>query len=189
MSEKTFEMLKKVHRILMIVMIILCAVSTVVFIMNTGGEAFQNMKPYIKSAHVGMQIAHILALACGLAYLSNNYSKRAAQQYRAFMLLSAAAAFFSVIVVHDSSAKIPAICLMTVKLISLIVLTFVQNLGKQKSWILFSVIFVADILFTFLAGSITLSAIISEFARLLIDGTIGLMIMGKYHDKAERGTV
>ena len=87
----------------------------------------------------------------------------------------------------DGISPLQAICSI-VSLICLLGLEFVKDLGKDKTAILYSVLFVSEVIMSlplFLTKQPQI--IIAGITSLLMLGTFGLMITFKYIDKASRG--
>jgi len=70
-----------------------------------------------------------------------------------------------------------------------LLLALAPNLGRQKTWIIFYIglalqIVLAIVIFE---KAEALSSIVGSGTRLVLHGTIGLLIQRKYADKAARG--
>ena len=81
-----------------------------------------------------------------------------------------------------------------VKVIVLLLLAFWKNLGKKKSFILFSILISMDVasLILVLINMINTSfnfSLMGVITAIVADGTVGLGLRGKYIDKAERGSI
>lgn len=81
-----------------------------------------------------------------------------------------------------------------VKVIVLLLLAFWKNLGKKKSFILFSILISMDgaamilVLINMINTSFNFS-LMGVITAIVADGTVGLGLRGKYIDKAERGSI
>ena len=154
----------------------------------------------------GMSITSIAAICAGILYLVKGYRKAAAGFYKAFMVLAAistvvflAGTLFTVSAYRldgsDTGSADPlyiaGACIMAIKCILLCVLAFAKDLGKKLTWMLFCVLLALDLVygcFFISPNSLIAMRIIFVMSRLLLDGTIGLAIKGKYDDKAARNT-
>ena len=74
-------------------------------------------------------------------------------------------------------------------LLMLLILTFVKDLGRTKTWSVFYLLLALDLVTAILMydSREALSSIASGLTRLVLDGSIGLAIRAKYMDKAARG--
>ncbi len=196
MSDKKFTPLMLFHLILMVVLIIMCiknatTVHSKISLMSEPDE--------ITTAQhiVAFNVLSMLALCFGVIYLLMRYNKKSALFYKAFFVMTAietTGAYVLIIVKWGqqtlfalSSYLIPLIVMM-VTICILLFLAFWKNLGKKRSFILFAILLIMDIVF----GHLFLNRpemIVTLLSRLAIDVTIGLAIKGKYDDKAARGTI
>ena len=105
-----------------------------------------------------------------------------------FLLLTLCASLLSALTnVMGSGFGAPAV-LAVIKLFVLFTLAVWKDLGKWMTWILFYVLLGVDIAAAIVTGIPmgVLSTITAIASALLIDGTIGLFIRGKYADKEAR---
>ncbi len=154
-----------------------------------------------------MSILEIVALIVGILYLVSCYSKSAAGFYKAFLTisaLSAAVAIFSIVlsmqagnvldgaVIGSNSVNFTRILLHICQVVILLLLAFGKDLGKHRTWIFFGVLLAVDVMISimslFYAPSFLIT-LLRSLTHLLMTGTIGLAIKGKYDDKDARGTV
>lgn len=149
-------------------------------------------------------ISYTIALCFGVIYLIKGYSKNAAVFYKLFLLLTALAVAFYVAILfslsnsefasipmNSSSIRIYGSIFMGIKILSILILTFGLNLGKRISWMLFCIAIISDILlviFFFTVPTFTNILVVASLACLIMDGTIGLAIKGKFDDKDSRGS-
>ena len=148
------------------------------------------LQTYFGSFSIGVyliSLINILSLVCGIVYLLKGYSKDAAIFYKAFIVLAALYTSSTVLTSLTSGVYYKAV-LHVIKVIIMLILVFGKNLGKRNTWILFSAIVLADVA-VLLTSLHNPAGIISQASQLLMDGTIGLAIRGKYADKDARGTV
>ena len=192
---KKFSPVMIVHLILMVAMAcgtIGGAVNFVIGAVNatTGMERFSNL------TNVLLMVLILAMLVVGTVYLLQAYGKQAANYYKAFMLIHVGVCALTIFVdlfFYQVTALLIIICaLNAIKLLALIALTFVKDLGSQKTWMLFYVVLAMDIIQLVLA-IINMAGIGFDFSftgyvtALVADGTIGLAIRGKYQDKRSRG--
>ena len=127
------------------------------------------------------------ALAWAFLYLLKGYTKSAVSYYKlflAFLLLQFVVNFIMPIARGD----ILEIILHAASILVLLILTFGKDLGGKNSQILFVILAALQIAITVLAIMSGLSGrILTNIARLLLVGTLGLMLEGKYADKRARG--
>ena len=141
-----------------------------------------------------VQIVNVIALIFGFIYLWRGYEKKAARYYKLFLASMVLACTLACVANVLVSGFTISIHLMIVKVIVLLVLIFVKDIGEKNTWILFVIMAVIDLvlgsgfLFPSNLRGMTLYKSISALSRLLVDGTIGFAIRGKYADKASRGT-
>ena len=140
------------------------------------------------------QATNAIAICCGVLYLLKGYGKGASRYYKAFLLLVLAGTIVGTVTLALAAGELgnalPSIIMLTGKTIALIVLAFGNDLGKRNTWIAFGIIVALDVLLVFSLSNNALPAqrIIGALSRLVLDGTIGLAIRGKYADKDARGT-
>lgn len=138
-----------------------------------------------------LNIINTLALICGIAYLLQGYSKESGYLYHGFMLLTAIACVCTTVGVILAQGFGFSVIVLIAKIFILFALAYGKDLGERNTWTLFSVLVALDVLLVILFGSggVLIYRIVTTLTRLFIDSTIGLAILGKYRDKAARGTV
>lgn len=162
-------------------------------------EYYDTFGPYI-SIFAVWNFVNVLALICGIIYLRRGYTKAAANYYKAFILLLMLASVVLAVLNYINQGLGSGTIMMLIKIIILAVLAFGKDLGKAKTWLLFSVLVIIDIMFGIVSymfpGSLEVTAndltwIRSAvlFSRLIMDLTIAFAIRGKYADKDARGTI
>ena len=179
------QKLNSIMIIHMIMMVSIIVVNVVVLMMYAS-----QLKTWFGSFSIGVyliSLINILSLVCGIVYLLKGYSKDAAIFYKAFIVLAALYTTSTVLTSLISNAYYKAI-LHVIKVIIMLILVFGKNLGKRNTWILFCAMVIADVIVLLLSLRVP-AGIISQASQLLMDGTIGLAIRGKYADKDARGTV
>ena len=136
-------------------------------------------------------IAHIvnaLALACGFLYLIRGGGKNVAAWYKAFIVQIALGITLRMV----GSILFPGFgapaCFMIGIVVCLLVLAFVPNLGKQKTWIIFTVLFTTEVCLAIVIfePAEAVSSIVGSLTRLVLEGTFGVLIFQKYDDKTAR---
>ena len=179
------------HLILMILLAIVSVVSVVTMLFQERSASFQEYFDILKVGTYLFALLNVAALVCGIIYLMSGYSKKAANYYKAFIVL---AALFNAVTIYTTFVSQGfgiGVIMMIVKVLLLLTLAFWPNLGKRNTWILFGIMLLIDVLFGILFGSDSSVAVyrfILVLSKLVMDGTIGLAIRGKYQDKAARGT-
>ena len=148
-------------------------------------------------------ISPIIAIVFGLYYFFKGYKKNAAVYYKLFMAFFLLEFVLSVLAGMTSSRVqyeyLPAIADLTT-LVSISLLYFGRDLGKTRSSVLAIIIVICRIVMlvlTFTASAQDMndlfarSGVIIYVIRLLTDvllaGSAGLMVYGKYVDKESRG--
>ena len=208
-DKKKMTPLMTCHLILMVIFALgSLAIGVLLLIAASSGE----IKGYQTSASLIVSIAlcfllNVPALCCGILYLVKGYAKSAAAFYKGFLLISAVAVLangyvFSITPALTDNAekadpqttlilRIIVISLLVAKFLILMILTFAKDLGKRNTWILFGILLAVDLVFALFiqtTGSFIVIRITNVLSRLLMTGTIGLAIKGKYDDKDARGT-
>ena len=213
MKEKKLSPLMVCHLALTALLVIM-SVAAIVSLLSGSILSGAALPAHYKTSMVlGMvlNLINVIALCSGITYILEGYSKRAAAMYKVFLLLTAVSTlFYAVTAASAMTAQPPfdaagsvshtqyivhiilrAILINAAKILLLLVLAFGKDLGKRNTWIIFSVILVLDIIFSVLwktPDNLVFVRITTVFSRLVMDGTIGLAIRGKYADKDARGT-
>ncbi|HAC32434.1 MAG TPA: hypothetical protein DCF70_07405 [Treponema sp.] len=185
------------HLILMIALFLCATFATVMFL---GGFEFA-VEGKVRTDRLLTGFSTIMAmvmLIMGILYLFNEYSKQASFFYKAFLLIIVLITVLVMIsddISPDMNGLILAKCVLSgVKVIVLLLLAFWKNLGKKKSFILFSILISMDVasLILVLINMINTSfnfSLMGVITAIVADGTVGLGFRGKYIDKAERGSI
>lgn len=140
---------------------------------------------------LGVSVLDLLSLACGIKYALSGYRKQAAVYYKGFMLLMALSYACSALTSIVTTGFNASVALILVKVLILLSLTFLSDLGENNTWIFFFVLVLVDFAATLLFGGIDrgLGTIVGTLCtRLLIDATVVLAIRGKYANKYARGS-
>ena len=136
-------------------------------------------------------IAHIvnaLALACGFLYLVRGGGKNVAAWYKSFIVLMVTGVTLRMV----GSILFPGFgapaCLMIGIVVGLLVLAFVPNLGKQNTWIIYTALLTTEVCLAIVIfePAEAVSSIVGSLTRLVLEGTLGILIFQKYDDKAAR---
>ena len=136
-------------------------------------------------------LVDIAALFCEFFYFLNDYSKSGAVYYKWFIRLIAVSYLLDIVMIILFSLHPVLIPLRLASAFALLYMSYKKDLGKKNCWKLFAVIFVVEILLSALslAQSFTTLTAVLAVNNLLLTGSLGLMIKGKYDDKDARGTV
>ncbi len=185
-----------IHLILMFGLVLCASFSTVLFLGRFDFAIEGKDNAQIMAAGCTMFVI-LLMLLSGILYLFNEYSKRAAIFYKVFlcliMVVTAAVIFIDNTIGTINALLISKAVLGVVKILVLLLLAFWKDLGKKKTYILFTLLLLLDI---GIGGLLILNMLNKGFdfsfvgvvTALIVDVTVGLAIHGKYADKAERGS-
>lgn len=169
------------HLSLMAFEIVITIISLVMILLNSKAV----------SLGICLGVTNIAALVFGIIYILKGYTKEAANYYKAFIALLLVNTFLNIVIGFNQEQTL-RFALKGIKVLILFVLVFGKDFGKTNTWMLFAVMLVIDIClpFVYATGSGTgLYTLIGVLSELLMDGTVGLAIRGKYADKDARGTV
>ena len=208
MNNKKFTPLMICHLVMMAVLALL-SVAAAVIICNKAyalpGEGYATWKSAIYTTGT-MSIIEIVALIVGILYLASGYSKSAAGFYKAFLTISALSAAVAIIpdvlsmqagnvldgaVIGSNGVNLTRILLHICEVVILLLLAFGKDLGKHRTWIFFGVLLALNVMISILSlfyAHSFLITLLHSLIHLLMTGTIGLAIKGKYDDKDARGT-
>ena len=177
MNSEKFKPLKIVQLILITSAIIITFISIIEQIMGEGILLY-----------ILLDISKVLCLFCGSIYMMFGSKKSIAGFYKGFVACYIITLLLRIIIAfNDGISPLQAICSI-ISLICLLGLEFVKDLGKDKTAILYSILFVSEVIMAlplFLTRQTQI--IIAGITSLLILGTFGLMITFKSVDKASRG--
>ena len=180
MQNKNSDSLMKAHFILLL---LLCAGTgiSLVFMLIKGMS--------LPLCVALMQVVIFLSQLCGLIYVRKGYQKGAAVYFKAFIMLTAIADVILVITTSSSRGFHIDSVMICVRIVILLLIAFGKDLGKRNTWILFYIVLAIDLLYGILFVPhkyLVLLIIVGVIGKLVIDGTIGLAIRGKYADKEAR---
>lgn len=189
MNYRKFTPLMTFHLVLMAMALFISCISVSVFLSIIALIDYSTIKGVY--GFTAINLLQIAALGFGIAYLLKGYSKDGATYYKGFMVMTLCASVVMASMSALYSGKAVVVFLMIVKVLALLALAVWKDLGKRNSWMLFFIVLAVDIACTLLVNSsrnIALFRAVAVASRLLMDGTIGLAIKGKYDDKDARET-
>lgn len=137
-------------------------------------------------------VLNILAALAGFIYVYGRYKKNEAVYYKLFMLLVCLEAIFDLVATQANGYTNPvSVIIRTIICVNLVILTFAKDLGRQTSIGLAAAVLCVSLfnaarilsLYSNTFGIITGVVISLALALLVL-----LLVIGKYMDKAERGT-
>lgn len=194
MEKRKLSPLMICHLGVMALLVVVCLVHLVMFL---SGNLTPTIAQYYEERSVSINlyminfVFYILSLVFGMLYLVKGYTKQAAVYYKVFLTMNAIPHFIEAY----SSTIYPGFSIGTVvrivQGILLLVLAFGKDLGRTNSWILFCVLLVCEVLYSqFIIGPrghfmVTMAL---TLINLMLLGTVGVAIKGKYDDKDARGT-
>ena len=173
------------HIILLSVCSVMSVASAVIYF-RVAGQVEVGIATFLRLI-AWVQIINITALIMGVVYLVKSSSGDADLLYRLFMLLMVAGCTVAGIANILNGGFVLMVPLTLLKITILVLLAFLEGLGKRNSWILFWIMFVLDVGMSFLypaPPSMMMNAIVSSAARLLVDGTVGFALKNRYPEPA-----
>ncbi|MBR2067408.1 MAG: hypothetical protein IJ875_04010 [Solobacterium sp.] len=181
----------KLHLGLMCLLCLISIISAGIIFTGNIPAGFDTSAPQFQTTVTLYGLGHVLnaiALACGIYYIFKGSGKDVAMWYKAFVILVTLSFTLRLFgrMIHPGLGLVAV--LMLVIVILLLVLSFMKNLGEQRSWILYyallALVFVVEVI-TFDTREV-LSSLVGNATRLVLIGTIGLALRDKYMDKAAR---
>lgn len=137
----------------------------------------------------------ILALISGFIYLVKGYKKNAAAYFKGYVWIILIADMFAVIVGITEATSYFCKIVWAVALILLAVLAAGKDLGKIKSFAVAGLILLCKVILLItvitnhsILGVAFVPVLLDMIAQIVRTITTGLMVCGKYLDKAARGT-
>ena len=195
LSDKTFNTLSKIQKVLLVVMAIAAIVVCVSLVLTAKDLPDYNAKIRVYSFAL-TYLVFAIAMICGFIYANKGYSKEAHNYYKAMMCFYALAALIMIITAIRTSSFGLGELVAIIKIVLLLILGFGKDLGKKNTWIIFYIVLVLELIFSPLMMVFNMSPsaalpvpIPTTLARLVIAGILGLCIEAKYRDKDARGTV
>jgi len=178
MNSEKYRSLKIVQMGLIVIAIIVSCISIIQQIMSSGNVFY-----------LILDLCKIACLFCGSIYMIFGSKKQVAGFYKGFIALFIISLMLRIIISFiDGISPLQAICSI-VSLICLLGLEFVKDLGKDKTAMLYAILFVSEVIMALpLFLEKNLASTIEACTGLLILGTFGLMITFKYIDKYSRGS-
>lgn len=196
MSEKTFNTLTKVQKILLLIMAVASVTFEIVIVINA--KTLDNLNLKVAGYNVAAtNLAFAAAMICGYIYANKGYTKDAGNFYKAMMAFYALTNIFPAVTLFRMSGFNLASVVNIIKFVLLIVLAFGKDLGQKNTWIIFAIVFILELLYAPLSimavaptnAQLSLGSYISTaISRLVLAGLLGLCIVAKYRDKAARGS-
>ena len=190
MEQKKHLPLKIVNSILLLASLVLCVIA---MIKNPADTSALGTNPLVPVCDV----LKILTLAFGLVYMLMNYSKSAHIVYKCFFAALFFATFMQVVamMLHPASFSIYNSVLNLIPIAAIAVLATAKDLGK-KNTLLLTLVFVLCRLVLLIDyiinishfGTAAIGMLSGGIANFLVALTAGIMVIGKYMDKTERGT-
>ena len=171
--ENRIRILKIIHLCLAVLSIIMIAVRIIASIFHPE-NGFDGLG-------LLLDLTRELTLFLSSVYLVFGYKKEAASFYQAAdisMILTLFLRFFAGESVLQSIFSI-------FSLIALLILSFHKNLGRKRTSYVYALLFVSEVLMTFTYFA---KDPVAALATLIILGSLGIMITGKYADKDARGS-
>ena len=179
------------HVVLMGLLCALSIVSAIIIFTGNIPSGFEASEATYKTTVALYGAAHVvnaLALVCGITYLLKGSGKSAANWYKTLILLIALGVTLRLIGTFIHPGFGINVCLMIGIILALLVLRFIKNLGKTRTWIIFCILLALELVLAVLTfdKNEIMASIAGNLSRLVLDGTIGIAIYEKYADKAKR---
>lgn len=163
------------------------SVLAVIYVVMMFQQATKGLHSFDNWLSLILQITEVLTLGFAICYLVKGYTKSGTIYYKLFLVFFVALTAMTVIkpITHGQTVVIiPHVLSFFI----LLVLTFWKNLGEKRSWILYSLLVLVQIAITIPAlFSKNTSRMLDMISHLMLIGTYGFMLKGKYEDKKERG--
>lgn len=149
--------------------------------------------------YLGMVLAAMIAegfsMVCGIVYVLRDYRKTAADYYKFMMLLYVISKFFLMYSTFVYGGLRLSMLANAAEVVILSMLTFGKDLGRQRTMSLFYALLSCELILSLLGGfagagvaTAVAGRLTSALMRVVLAGTVGLAIKGKYEDKSARGT-
>ena len=199
LSDKTFNTLSKIQKVLLVIMAIASIIMWISLIL--AAKNLPGFDDKINGYNFALTwLLFALTMICGFIYANKGYSKEAHNYYKAMMCFYAFATLIPIVTTFRISGFDLVTVTVIIKFILLLILGFGKDLGKKKTRIIFYIVLVLELLYTPLlaaagaapdvpSGTALPVPILEALARLVIVGIIGLCIEAKYRDKEARGRV
>lgn len=200
LSDKTFNTLSKIQKVLLVIMAIASIIVEILIVLKARDIADFGLK-IINYNFALTNLVFAIAMICGFIYVNKGYSKQANGYYKAMMCFYAFSFLVPVVTLFRVSVISPDVLVAILKTVLLLILAFGKDLGKKNTWIIFYSFLVLEMISgpmialipeqngitpVFVFSGYSFSA---SIARLVIAGVLGLCIEAKYRDKDARGTI
>ena len=189
MEQKKHLPLRIVNSILLLASLMLCVVAMV---KNSADTSSWGTNPLA----IICTSLNILMLAFGLVYMLMNYSKGAAIVYKCFFVALFIGTFIQTVYLSSApnSPSAYRTVLQLIPVAAIAILAAAKDLGK-KNTIFLTIVFVLCRVISLISAIVDLShfgtaafgVLSANISNLLISLTTGVMVIGKYLDKTERG--
>ncbi len=144
------------------------------------------------------QVLIMALVVIGLIYSIKGFGKTEAKFFKLFMMLYVIMLVLTILGVFVGSMSIVAIIAGLVSLVLAVVLALGKDLGKSKSFAFVIILIICRIAVLINGAAIytqaqnveiqILSVMSFLIADVLVSVTAGMMVLGKYFDKTDRGT-
>ena len=196
MDDKKYFPLRVLHIVLLGVALVLCVIAffswvTTAYVNNS----FSNGAT-VTSLIQG--VVEVIALGAAILYSVSGFKKSAAGSYKVFASLLVLTLVLRVVgFFFEDKISLIAIIAYAASAMGTAVLAFGKDLGKRNALTIFAiiaalmVIMMATVIMRAASGAygdLALNRLSGALANLLLVGTFGNMIYGKYIDKASRGS-
>ena len=187
--KNSYLSLKVVH----IVLLVVALVSNFYSVINAGADT----SIYGTSTLIGfVKMANILAIVSSFIYLVFGYKKNAAIYYKITMgALTLAQSLNVMDIMSTTIVPLYNSLLIVSSLIIMVVLATAKDFGEKNSSLLVLLLVALRIASVGIAAyylprmaSEKFTVLINAVTNLIFAGTVGIMVMAKYDDKAERGS-
>ena len=199
LSDKTFNTLTKIQKVLLTVLTVTSVLVSVLFVVTAkGSDVFEEKIRFYNTALNNLLFAS--SMICALIYANKGYTKEASKFYKAFMCLYAFSTIIQVVTLSRLSGFNLGVLSCTVRFVLILALGFVKDLGEKNTWPVFYILLALELLMAPLSvssfsevaaenkGVLTGFLVYNALVRLVTTGILGLCIEAKYRDKKARGS-
>lgn len=179
MDAKKLDIISKVHMLLLLALIV------VNFVVIINGITASDLD----TIHAVITVLRLFTMAAGLYYIGLGYMKDASSFYKLYLALYALSNLTILVMLIMRNAGPIAIAFKVIVTVMSLVLVFVKDLGKQVTWVLYALLLGSEliVMLPFFGIGMTTASLKDKLSDLVMAGTVGLMINGKYIDKDARG--
>ena len=187
--KNSYLSLKVVH----IVLLVVALISNFYSIINAGTDT----SVYGTSSLIGfVKMANVLAIVSSFIYLIFGYKKNAAIYYKITMgALTLAQALNVMDIMSTTVVPLYNSLLIVTSLIIMVILATAKDFGEKNSSLLVLILVALRIVSVGIAAyylprmsTEKFTVLTNAITNLVFAGSVGLMVMAKYDDKAERGS-